>query len=468
MNETQNVDVNNMLFSGITDHATLLYTRITDFFANSVFAGFSSVSAIYQLGAVALSVLIAYMVSRFFGARLLTLRARITSETWGAKLIRMTISLVQALLFSVTAATLQSVCVSLMTAAGVVNHESNLFIIRVAYQIFYAWAILYVILQMLTTLIGDKFFSQSQKKFVTTGFWILAFLQIVGILPEIVHLMKEYSLPIGSDNLTIWKIFVGLVTVLLTAGVANKLADICEAQIMRLKEMEMNLRVVFARICRVGLIVIGVLIALSTVGINLTVLSVFGGAVGVGIGFGMQKIASNYISGFIILFDRSVKLGDMVQVGTFSGVVTQINTRYSVLRNTLGEELIVPNENFVTGTVKNYSLTDTDCVINVEVSCAYEADVDKALEILLESVKAQPRVLKSRNPYTYVASFGASGINLKAGFWVADPQLGTATLKSDIMRMVLKRFNAAGIEIPYDKLDLTVKNAVAVEEKPIA
>lgn len=468
MNDIQTVEQSFDLFGSIMDQISGTYAHLIDFLTHSVFEGFTSVSALYQLGAVLIAVVIAFAVSRFLGTRILALRVKISSTSFGAKLMRMLLSLIQALLFSVTAATLLSVCVSMMASTGLVNNHSDLIFIRIAYQIFYAWAILYVIIQMLTTLIGDKFFNRSQKKFVTTTFWILAFLQIVGVLPEIVSLMKEYSLPIGSDNLTIWKIFVGLVTVLLTAGIANKLADLCESQIMRMQEMEMNLRVVFARICRVSFIILGVLIALSSVGINLTVLSVFGGAVGVGIGFGMQKIASNYISGFIILFDRSVKLGDMVEVGTFSGTVTQINTRYSVVRNIYGQELIVPNENFVTGTVKNYSLSDRDCVVNVEVSCAYEADVDKALEILLECVKAQPRVLSSKNPWAIVSSFGASGINLKAGFWVDDPQIGTGTLKSNIMRMVLKRFNEAGIEIPYDKLDLTVKNAVAVEEKPLA
>lgn len=467
MNDIPTAEQSFDLFGSFMAQISGSYERLLEFLTRTAFEGFTSVSALYQLSAVLIAVVIAFGVSRIFGARILALRVKIQSKSWGAKLMRVLLSLIQALLFSVTAATLLSVCVSMMTSAGLVSNHTDLIFIRVAYQIFYAWAILYVIMQLLTALIGDKFFNQSQKKFVTTTFWTLAFLQIVGILPEIVILMKEYSLPIGSDNLTVWKVFIGLVTVLLTAGIANKLADLCESQIMRMKEMEMNLRVVFARICRVSLIVLGVLIALSSVGINLTVLSVFGGALGVGIGFGMQKIASNYISGFIILFDRSVKLGDMIEVGSFSGVVTQINTRYSVVRNLSGQELIVPNENFVTGTVKNYSLSDRDCVINVEVSCAYESDVDKALEILLACVKSEPRVLTSKSPWAIVSSFGESGINLKAGFWVEDPQIGTATLKSNIMRMVLKRYNEAGIEIPYNKLDLTVKNTVAVEHKPL-
>ena len=218
-------------------------------------------------------------------------------------------------------------------------------------------------------------------------FWTLAVLEIVGVLPEVVQMMKNYTLPIGSDKFTIWTLFVGIITVLVTMGLASRLADVCERAILKMDELEMNLRVVFARIARVSLLIVALLFALSSVGIDLTILSVVGGAVGVGVGFGMQKIASNYISGFIILFDRSVKLGDLVQVSGFTGVITQINTRYSVIRSSAGQELIVPNENFVTGTVMNYSLTERESATNLEISCAYESDIDRALEIFTECIK---------------------------------------------------------------------------------
>lgn len=454
-------------FNEITDHAVDIYAQITDIINNSAFAGLTSANALYQIAAVAVAVVMAYLASRFVGARLIALRLKLDNDTYAHKAGRIGLAIVNALLFSITAAVLLSIAVRTMNSFGLVAAQSNLLLIRVAYQIFYAWAILYVIMQVLTVLLGNKLFGAPQKKFVTSLFWTLAVLQIVGILPEIVKLMQEYTLPIGSDNLTLWTLLVGIITVLLTVGIANKLADFCESRIMGMREMEMNLRVVFARITRVSLMLIGVLIALSSVGINLTVLSVFGGALGVGIGFGMQKIASNYISGFIILFDRSVKLGDLVEVSGFSGVVTQINTRYSVLRNVAGEELIIPNENFVTGTVKNYTLSERDCAVNVEISCAYEADVDRALAVFMECIKSQSRVVKSREPWVVVSSFGASGINLKAGFWISDPQNGTAGLKSNILREVLKRFAAENIEIPYDKLDLTVKNVVEVEDRKI-
>ena len=148
-----------------------------------------------------------------------------------------------------------------------------------------------------------------------------------------------------------------------------------------------------------------------------------------------------------------------MQVANFAGVITQINTRYSVISNISGQELIVPNENFVTGTVMNYSRTERESATTLEISCAYESDVDRALAIFSECIKAQPRVLKTREPWVVVSELAASGITLKSGFWVTIPENGTAVLKSNIRREVLRRFAEEKIEIPYNKLDLTVKNA---------
>ena len=292
---------------------------------------------------------------------------------------------------------------------------------------------------------------------------------VIDVLPVIVDWMRACQLPIGTDKLTVWALIVGFLTLFLALGIASRISGLCEAAIMNMREMEMNSRVVLARLCRVGFLILGVLVGLSSAGIDLTVLSVFGGALGVGIGFGMQKIASNYISGFIILCDKSIKIGDMVNAAGFTGIITQINTRYSVLRNTSGEEMIVPNENFVTGSVMNYSHTDTATLVTLNVSCAYESNVDEALRILSECVLAQPRVLHDpgHKPW-FVPEFAASGINLRAAFWIADPRDGTVVLKSNIFRAVLKAYNEAGIEIPYDKLEVTLKGMGTAEEAPAA
>ena len=435
--------------------------------------GLSLQSVLYQVTAIVVAAAASYFIARALGARLQAFAIELLHKKsgWLERGCAFCLDLVRAVLFSFLAATIMSLCVTLLQKTGLVGDEGRLLLVRLAYQIFYAWALLLVILRCIEAVVGAQAFGVGLRRALYVVFWVLAGLEIVGVLPEVVEFMRSYSLPIGSGNLTLWTLFMGVVTVLIAMGVASKLADICERAILAMGELEMNLRVVFARICRVALLIVALLFSLSSVGIDLTILSVFGGAVGVGVGFGMQKIASNYISGFIILFDRSVKLGDLVEVAGFSGVITQINTRYSVIRNTSGQELIVPNENFVTGTVKNFSLTERESATTLDVSCAYESDIDRALVIFGECIKAQPRVLKSREPWVVVAELGASSVTLRSGFWVSNPENGTAVLKSNILREVMRRFAKEGIEIPYNRLDVNLRPNYAqakAEEAPAA
>lgn len=416
---------------------------------NFVFAGLSPTNALMQLGAVVCAMILAFFIAKIIGGRINRVLNKMTGGGWARSLGRLVLTVIHGILFSVSAASLLALCVWVMGVLGLIPQGTSLIFVRLAYQIFYAWALLYLTMSLCTSLFGDKMFGSGARRFVSVTFWILAVMQIIGVLPQVIALMKEYSLPIGSDKLTIWTIFMGIITIILTMGVANKLADLCESGIMRMHELEMNLRVVFARICRVAFIILGVLIALSTVGINLTILSVFGGAIGVGIGFGMQKIASNYISGFIILFERSVKLSELVEVGSFKGMITKINTRYSVLRNDAGQELIVPNETFVTGAVKKYVHGAKDCDVTLEVPCGYEVDLDRAQKLLVECIKADARVNAEREPWCIVSSFGDNCLNLKAGLWVRDAQSDTDAIKRDLIAAIFNVFRQQGIVTPY-------------------
>ncbi|MCX7179585.1 MAG: mechanosensitive ion channel, partial [Proteobacteria bacterium] len=190
--------------------------------------------------------------------------------------------------------------------------------------------------------------------------------------------------------------------------------------------------------------------------IDLTTLSVFGGALGVGIGFGLQKIASSYVSGFIILLDRSIRIGNFISVGTERGQVTQITTRYTVLKGLTGIEAIVPNEILVNSVVLNESYTDPHVRIALPVQIGYGSDIERAMCILLEALSDQVRVLRDPAPRALVVAFADSGINLELGFWIADPQLGTLELRSDIYLAIWHGFQRAGIQIPYPQREIRV------------
>jgi small-conductance mechanosensitive channel len=191
------------------------------------------------------------------------------------------------------------------------------------------------------------------------------------------------------------------------------------------------------------------MLALSSVGIDLTALSVLGGAVGVGIGFGLQKLAANYVSGFVILAERSMRIGDTVRVDNFEGVITQINARYTVVRSQTGRESIVPNEMLITNRIENLSLVDSKVFQSTVVSVAYDADVELVGRLLLAAAKEQARVLTDPEPSIYLSAFGADGLEFTVGYWVKDPENGQLNLRSAINMAILAALREHHIEIPY-------------------
>ncbi len=415
-----------------------------------------------QVSSVLLAVAIAIVLAGFFGRKLALRAEHFSTETLRGRLAIFALTLSKKLLFSVFASFFLFLGIWFMQQLGLVQENDKLTLARLANQVFFMWAILVLIVEFIVVLFAKRHISTQLKRFFYTVFWILAILNILGVLPVIVHIMESITLPIGSSSLSIWSILVGLITVLLAMAIANWLSEQCETMINSAPDIDANLKIVLSRLATIAFFTLAILISLTSVGLNLTVLSVFGGAVGVGLGFGLQKIASNYISGFIILFDRSVKIGDLVEVAGFSGTVTQINTRYSVIQSMAGEEMIIPNENFVTGTVKNLSRTEKAVVHSVSVSIGYECDVSRAQAILLEIVGKEKRILKKPAPWAVISNFGADGIDLRVSFWVQDPEKGTSVLKSNIMKAVLARFNAENISIPYAIRDVRINGELRI------
>lgn len=292
--------------------------------------------------------------------------------------------------------------------------------------------------------------------------WAIVALHIVGLLPELIDLLESVGLTVGKQKLTLWTLLQGVGAVLATLLVALWISGLIEARLLAAQGLDSNLRVVLTRVSKALLIVIAVLVGLPAVGIDLTMLSVFGGALGVGLGFGLQKIAANYVSGFIILLDRSIRIGDLISVGGDRGQVTQITTRYTVLKGQTGVEAIVPNEVLVSSVVQNESFTDPKVRISLPVQVGYGADIERAMAILVAAAQAQPRVLADPAPRAFVLAFADSGINLELGFWIADPENGAGPVRSDINLAIWKAFRAEGIEIPFPQREVRIIGATAL------
>jgi len=209
------------------------------------------------------------------------------------------------------------------------------------------------------------------------------------------------------------------------------------------------LRKAVSNATRAVLMFVGVMLALSAVGIDLTALSVLGGAIGVGVGFGLQKLAANYVSGFVILAERSMRIGDVVRVDNFEGTITHINARYTVIRSLTGRESIVPNEMLVTNRVENLSLMDSRIFQSTVVNVPYDTDVALVTRLLTEAADGQDRVLKEPSVAVYLSAFGADGLEFTIGYWIADPEGGQLNVRSAVNVAVLAALRANGIDIPY-------------------
>jgi small-conductance mechanosensitive channel len=304
--------------------------------------------------------------------------------------------------------------------------------------------------------LGATWLAQFERMFSLLVWGIVA-LYISGLLPDLIAALEAVSFTAGKQKLTLWHMLQGLVALLVTVLGALWLAGMIEARLNAAEGLDGNLRAVLARLSKAVLVLVGILIGLPMVGIDLTTLSVFGGAVGVGLGFGLQKIASNYVSGFIILLDNSIRLGNVISVGNDRGEVTRITTRYTVLKDVTGVESLVPNELLVGSVVRNESYSNPQVRQALPVQIAYQSDLEQAMAIMVAAAAAQPRVLANPAPTGLLVGFADSGINLEVAFWVADPEKGFAVLRSDINLAIWHAFGEAGVEIPYPQREVRVR-----------
>ncbi len=279
--------------------------------------------------------------------------------------------------------------------------------------------------------------------------WLGAVLWITGLLPIILDELDDIGWKFGTVRLTLRNLIEGGLTAALVLVVALWISAAIESRLLQRESMDLSMRKIAASAIRALLLFVGLLFALSAAGIDLTALGVLGGALGVGLGFGLQKLAANYVSGFVILAERSLRIGDMVKVDNFEGRVTDIKTRYTVIRSLGGKEAIVPNEMLITQRVENSSLADPRVLLSTVVQVDYGCDVEAVIEALAATVAEVPRVLADPKPSVQLSRFADSGLELTAFFWIADPENGAGGVRSDVNLAILRTLNRLGVEIPY-------------------
>ncbi len=370
--------------------------------------------------------------------------------------LRFSIAGFRRLAFPAAAMLLLGAGEAVLRAAGVLGRAADARLLRLALTLLAAMALIRLLVYVLQRVFSNLSFIAASERVIAGAIWLVVALHVTGMLGDVVDWLDATKIPIGAARVSLWVVTMGALSLLVTLLAALWLGSALESRLMRAPQLEPNLRVAASRALKALLLLVAVLLGLSMVGIDLTVLSVFGGALGVGLGLGLQRVASNYVSGFIILLDKSLRIGDLISVDKYTGIVTQINTRYSVIRALDGTEAIVPNEMLVSEPVTNQSYSDRKVLIRCNVQVSYASDVDRALGLLRQAARVSPRVLADPAPAAVLADFGADGMNLALLFWIADPENGRLGVTSEVNREILRLFRENGIEIPFPQRDVRV------------
>ena len=322
-------------------------------------------------------------------------------------------------------------------------------VFRLAVPIFVSLAVIRLTVRVLRASFPDSHLVRVVERSLSWVVWLGVVLWVTGVLPLVLQELDAIQWKIGATQVSVRNILEGLVSAVLVLVGALWLSSLLEARLLSGSIGNVGVRKMAANALRALLLFIGLMFALSAAGIDLTALGVLGGALGVGIGFGLQKLAANYVSGFVILAEQSMRIGDLVRVDNFEGRITDISTRYTVVRAINGRESIIPNEMMITQRVENASLADSRMLLNTVVQVAYGSDVPAVMARMQEAVAAVPRVMVDPGPGVLLTNFAADGLELTVGFWIADPENGQGNVRSDVNLAILRLLDEMAVEIPY-------------------
>lgn len=402
-------------------------------------------SLIWQVVALVICLASGWLLARL-------LRSKLTGHDNQLRVVRFGVESFARVLSPILALALIAIATPILAQWQSVN------LLRVAIPLVASFALIRLAFYILRSVFarGGKagsFLLVSETIFATTV-WIGVALYIIGVWPDLINYLEQTVIPIGRHKTSLLTILQAAASVVVTLMLALWAGALLEERLMRMNTVHSSVRVVMARMGRALLILLAVLLSLSLVGIDLTVLSVFGGALGVGLGLGLQKLVSSYVSGFVILLERSLAIGDIVTVDKYHGQVTHINTRYTIVRGGDGVETVVPNEMLVSGLVQNYSLTDRTLRLATQVTVSYESDVEKVLRLLQGTVAGIERILTDPAPQASLLKFGADGLELEVAFWISDPQNGRSNVLSEVNLAIWKVLQEHRIEVPFTQRDI--------------
>lgn len=357
----------------------------------------------------------------------------------------------------------------LLVARFSLEHWMHVGLIKLSVRMLLAMVIIRSIVYVLRYVFSPSAWLHSFERVITWSVWVIVALHISGFLDQVLQILEDVKFSAGKQKLNLLLLIQGGLTIVVTMLVALWLSRMIELRLMASANINSNWRVIMVKLVRMVAIVIALLMSMSAVGIDITMLSVFGGALGVGLGFGLQKIASNYVSGFIILMDKSLHMGDIVTIRGYYGIVQELRSRYIILRKLDGTEFIIPNETIITDVVINHTSAAHKAKVPVSVQISYESDLDLAVKLLAEAGRTHERTISDESAVEVtIKSFGQNGIDLQLSVGVLNPEEATAKLQSELYYEVWQRFKANNIQIPYPQQEVRIISGQAALNTPPA
>lgn len=334
----------------------------------------------------------------------------------------------------------------LLADAAAIHFDLPHQVLAIASAIALAWVVAHVA----SALINNR----SMRRLAAWSIWLMAVLHALGLLPAAKVFLNEIALDIGHARISLLLVLKGLAFFVLLFQGARLTSSLLDDRLHATDGISPSAQTLLSKGARFGMYVLALAITLSSVGVDLTTLTVFSGAVGVGVGFGLQKIFSNLVSGVILLVDKSLKPGDVIEIGGVQGRIAQINARYTSIETLDGKAYLIPNENLISNEVINVSYSNSHQLLQAEIGVAYGGDPRQAMALMEQAAKSVPRVLKDPAPAARIAAFGDSSVNLFVGFWIDDPENGTANVRSDVLLAIWDAFKQAGVEIPFPQREV--------------
>ncbi len=397
---------------------------------NEILADISTPAALWQILIVATSVVIAFTINGALRAYFLDKLPENMKPMLGA---------INRILFPI------STFLMIIIARYVCADWMHVSILSLAIRLLLAMIVIRLVVYVLRYIFSPSGWLKTLEHLIAWIVWIILALHLSGVLPEIGLALEEVKFNIGKNPVNLLLVLQAILTVVVTIFIALWISRLLENRLMGAEQVNINLRVVLTKLIRIVLIFIATLVALSAVGLDITLLSVFGGALGVGLGLGMQRIASNYVSGFIILLDKSMQIGDVISVDKHYGVVQDLRSRYMVLSKLDGTHAIIPNESLVTTVVVNHSLTEHKGPVKIELAVSMDSPIELALQLMQEIPKQHKRILEIPAPAARIKGFSEHGVDLTLTVWVSDPENGALGLQSALFLDIWKVFKKNNI-----------------------